>query len=94
MQGPDFTGAMQFGSADTDSQAVHFNPGGSGLLEMQPHNLIHGFVGGVMSQFFSPQDPVFWLHPGCRGGRIAARRVRCAAASRRTCCARSSTARR
>ncbi|MGA5411853.1 tyrosinase family protein [Streptomyces lavendulocolor] len=62
MQAPDFTGAMQFGSADTDSQAVHFNPGGSGLLEMQPHNLIHGFVGGVMSQFFSPQDPVFWLH--------------------------------
>ncbi|MFI8192074.1 tyrosinase family protein [Streptomyces sp. NPDC085946] len=62
MQAPHFTGVTQFGSADTGDRLIHLNGGGSGLLEMQPHNLLHGFVGGVMSQFFSPQDPVFWLH--------------------------------
>lgn len=62
MQAPHFTGVTQFGSADTDSQLIHLNNGGTGQLEMQPHNLIHGFVGGVMSQMFSPRDPVFWLH--------------------------------
>lgn len=33
-----------------------------GSLEATPHNLIHGFVGGTMSTFLSPLDPVFWCH--------------------------------
>lgn len=33
-----------------------------GMLEGTPHNYIHGFVGGDMSQFISPLDPVFWCH--------------------------------
>ncbi|MFG2132127.1 tyrosinase family protein [Streptomyces sp. NPDC048751] len=61
MQAPRFTGVPQFGSEYTGSHLVHSN-GQSGLLEMQPHNLLHGYVGGVMSQFFSPRDPIFWLH--------------------------------
>lgn len=36
--------------------------GGYGELEATPHNNIHGFVGGTMSSFQSPQDPVFWCH--------------------------------
>jgi tyrosinase len=33
-----------------------------GALEGTPHNYIHGFVGGDMSQFHSPLDSVFWCH--------------------------------
>ncbi len=39
---------------------------GSGALERTPHNFIHRWVGGSkfsnMVQFFSPLDPIFWLH--------------------------------
>ncbi len=37
----------------------------SGSLEQNPHNLIHGVVGGAqgdMSGFQSPLDPLFWIH--------------------------------
>lgn len=33
-----------------------------GMLEATPHNYIHGFVGGDMSLFTSPLDPIFWCH--------------------------------
>ncbi len=33
-----------------------------GNIESTPHNYIHGFVGGDMSTFMSPLDPVFWPH--------------------------------
>jgi tyrosinase len=33
-----------------------------GMLESTPHNNIHPFVGGDMSGFHSPLDPVFWCH--------------------------------
>lgn len=33
-----------------------------GVLESQPHNLVHNCVGGFMSEFMSPVDPVFYLH--------------------------------
>jgi tyrosinase len=33
-----------------------------GRLEQTPHNYVHGFVGGVMSTFDSPLDPIFWMH--------------------------------
>ena len=35
---------------------------GYGPLEGTPHNFVHGFVGGVMSSFRSPRDPIFWMH--------------------------------
>jgi len=34
----------------------------SGSLEQNPHNLIHGVVGGDMGGFQSPLDPLFWIH--------------------------------
>jgi tyrosinase len=33
-----------------------------GRLEATPHNYVHGFVGGIMGSYHSPQDPVFWTH--------------------------------
>ncbi|MDT3398337.1 tyrosinase family protein [Streptomyces sp. B1866] len=56
-----FPGSDQFGSRDTDGELPH-SGGGSGLLEQRPHNNLHVFVGGLMSQFVSARDPVFWLH--------------------------------
>lgn len=38
------------------------NEGGTGQLEGTAHNYIHGFVGGDMGSWFSPLDPIFWLH--------------------------------
>ncbi len=35
---------------------------GYGVLEGQPHNYIHGFVGGNMGGYHSPLDPIFWMH--------------------------------
>ncbi len=35
--------------------------GSTGALE-NPHNYIHGFVGGTMGSYMSPLDPVFWTH--------------------------------
>ncbi len=35
---------------------------GTGRLEGTPHNYVHGFVGGEMGTFWSPLDPIFWLH--------------------------------
>jgi hypothetical protein len=34
----------------------------AGFLEMNPHNYVHGFVGGDMGDYQSPLDAVFWIH--------------------------------
>lgn len=33
-----------------------------GQLELNPHNPVHGYVGGDMAGFQSPLDPIFWIH--------------------------------
>lgn len=33
-----------------------------GMVESQPHNLVHDAVGGYMGDFLAGCDPVFWLH--------------------------------
>jgi hypothetical protein len=33
-----------------------------GMVESQPHNLVHDAVGGYMGDFFAGVDPIFWLH--------------------------------
>jgi hypothetical protein len=52
-QNPDFA---TYGGSDS----------GAGELERTPHNFIHRWVGGSkfsnMVQYFSPLDPIFWLH--------------------------------
>ncbi|MWV18290.1 hypothetical protein F3I16_19810 [Pseudomonas sp. L-22-4S-12] len=53
----DFT--LYSGNTNTDNQRERAF---AGLLESTPHNGIHQFIGGTMSTFLSPEDPVFWLH--------------------------------
>jgi hypothetical protein len=31
-------------------------------LENTPHNSMHGFIGGVMGSYYSPLDPIFFMH--------------------------------
>jgi tyrosinase len=38
------------------------DPSTYGRLEGTPHNYVHGFVGGIMGSYQSPQDPIFWMH--------------------------------
>ena len=33
-----------------------------GLLESEPHNLVHNGIGGFMEDFLSPVDPIFFMH--------------------------------
>ncbi len=39
-------------------------PGSQGPMESNPHNRVHGTVGGVMQNFRSPVDPIFLMHHG------------------------------
>ncbi len=39
-----------------------YESGGFGELEGTPHNLVHGWIDGNMSEYMSPLDPVFWCH--------------------------------
>jgi tyrosinase len=56
-----FIGKTGFGGDRTAPN--HRSKGGQGELEETPHNVVHGLVGGLMSD---PQtaanDPIFWLH--------------------------------
>ncbi len=42
--------------------ASHSAMAGEGILETHPHDNVHGAVGGFMSQFLSPVNPIFWTH--------------------------------
>lgn len=50
---------VKFGSMPS---AQHSQPVGSHVLESTPHNSVHGGVGGMMGDFLSPIDPIFYLH--------------------------------
>lgn len=47
------------------NEPIHFNSG-FGALEQQPHNVVHGAIGGDGGLMAYPntaaQDPIFWLH--------------------------------
>jgi tyrosinase len=50
-----------FASGTPGGPNGNFHRGGSyGMLEGNPHNNIHGWVGGDMATFMSPLDAVFW----------------------------------
>lgn len=38
------------------------NGEGPGLLEQNPHNLVHAHIGGDLGAYQSPLDPLFWIH--------------------------------
>jgi tyrosinase len=53
------TDFLNFGSAKAMS---HQDMVGENILESQPHDNVHGAVGGFMGQFLSPVDPIFFMH--------------------------------
>jgi tyrosinase len=57
------TDFFSFASGIPGGPNGNFHTGGSyGMLEGNPHNNIHGWIGGDMGAFMSPLDPVFWTH--------------------------------
>jgi tyrosinase len=46
----------------SDPAPDHEQSPGDGILEAQPHNMTHNAVGGLMGQFLSPADPIFFMH--------------------------------
>jgi tyrosinase len=58
--GPPGGGASGFGGPKI---GPHHAIGDSGALEMTPHNVVHGDIGGFMNDpNLSALDPIFWLH--------------------------------
>lgn len=63
---------IEFGSHPVGQHSADGTKGSSGVLEAQPHNLVHNEVGGawktmpqqqgIMTDFLSPSDPVFFMH--------------------------------
>lgn len=51
---------LDFGSGEVPFHSDPTND--AGMLESGPHNLIHNAVGGFMSDFLSPVDPLFFMH--------------------------------
>jgi tyrosinase len=81
LQEPQFEGSTQGGSTGFGGVRTPFRHGGpnsaNGVLERQPHNIIHGLVGGVLPNSdpndersyglmslpdTAALDPIFWLH--------------------------------
>ncbi|MGA2259261.1 MAG: tyrosinase family protein, partial [Thermoguttaceae bacterium] len=42
--------------------ASHQDDAGEDVLESQPHDNVHGAVGGFMGDYMSPVDPIFYAH--------------------------------
>lgn len=53
------TDFITYGSGIVDQ---HSESTTHGVLESQPHNLVHNCVGGFMADFMSPVDPIFFMH--------------------------------
>jgi tyrosinase len=47
---------------DLDPSWVQMGGGTKGTLEGTPHDLVHGFVGGLMGDSRSARDPIFMMH--------------------------------
>jgi hypothetical protein len=58
----DTLGLTRFEDFASSSAMFHLDRPGAGQLESQPHNNVHGGVSGMMGDFMSPVDPIFWLH--------------------------------
>lgn len=53
------SGASRFESGMT---ASHHHMATQAIIESQPHNLVHGAIGGQMGAWLSPTDPIFFMH--------------------------------
>ena len=58
----DALGPRDFVSFASGKTRAHSSAAVLGVLESQPHNLVHRSIGGFMSDLMSPTDPVFFLH--------------------------------
>jgi hypothetical protein len=65
----DALGPRQFTDFSSGKAATHQQAGTEMVLESQPHDMVHGEVGGggttflgFMSAFLSPIDPIFFMH--------------------------------
>lgn len=54
--------ATDFVSFGSGVVSQHSESTDQGILESQPHNLVHNNVGGFMSDLLSPVDPIFFMH--------------------------------
>jgi tyrosinase len=63
-----FASSRAAGQTDTNSSWQR-RRGIDGPLESNPHNRVHGAIGGNMGTYMSPLDPIFWLHH-CNADRI------------------------
>lgn len=64
LRSPDFEAfgsSRANGQSSADSQWLR-RRGRVAELEGNPHNSVHGFIGGDMGTYMSPLDPLFWLH--------------------------------
>jgi tyrosinase len=59
LSNPSFT---LFGSSKPPGGLPTHTGSGFGILEGNPHNNIHSWIGGDMGAFLSPLDPIFWMH--------------------------------
>jgi tyrosinase len=50
------------GQDSTDQKWITRTTGDQGTLEGNPHNAVHGIVGGLMASAASPLDPIFMMH--------------------------------
>jgi hypothetical protein len=58
-------GPTQVNNVMGSSSYYDWTSGSSGFtnrLEQVPHNNMHGFIGGIMSSYYSPLDPIFFMH--------------------------------
>ena len=61
---PYFAGGGMYprGGFGSDIAAQHSGGSSKGILESQPHDNVHGNIGGFMGRFLSPIDPIFMAH--------------------------------
>jgi tyrosinase len=69
LQTPTFAGGPNEPAGFQSAKAANHSAGSrQGILESQPHNNVHGAMGGgggaFMVSFFSSVDPIFYLHHG------------------------------
>lgn len=57
-----FGSSRPTGQNNTNAATWQRASGATGPLEGNPHNGVHGTIGGNMGQYISPRDPIFWLH--------------------------------
>jgi tyrosinase len=53
---------QDFQAFASSAASNQFGAAGYGALEATPHNNVHDWIGGDMGAYYSPLDPLFWLH--------------------------------